>query len=136
MLFCMTEETRGDYDKIRQALSDEDAKLYEEFAVEPSLLELALDTLTGRNRWVSILSILVGIVFMALGLYSLWRLLNTESITSVICWALGFVFCMGVISMMKIWYWMEMQRISVVREIKRLELQVACLTQRLTEEDP
>ncbi len=50
--------------------------------------------------------------------------------------ARGFVFCMGAISMMKIWYWMEMQRIGVTREIKRLELQVACLTQRLTEDNP
>ena len=32
---------------------------------------------------------------------------------------------------LKIWFWMEIQRNSVVREIKRLELQVANLSRQL-----
>ncbi len=123
-------------DKIRQSLSDEDAALYEQFAVEPSILELALDTFKGRNRIMYIISLFVGTAVIVLGLFSLWKLTNAESTNSLIHWALGIVFCLGAISMMKIWFWMEMQRISVTREIKRLEFQVACLTQRLTEENP
>ena len=121
--------------EIRQALSAEDAQLYEQFAVEPSLLELALQTLSGRNRWLSVLAILIGVIFMALGVFSLWQLLQAESVHALVRWSLGFVFCMAAISMMKIWYWMEMQRISVTREIKRLELQVALLAQRLEQAD-
>ena len=58
-------------DKIRQALSGEDAELYEQFAVEPSLLELAVDALKSQNRWVSAIAIITGMVFMALGI--LWN---------------------------------------------------------------
>ena len=121
--------------EIRQALSAEDAELYEQFSVEPSLLELALQTLSGRNRWLSVLSIFVGIIFMALSVFSLWQLAHAESVHSLIYWTIGFGFCMAAVAMMKVWYWMEMQRISVTREIKRLELQVALLNQRLTASD-
>ena len=121
--------------EIRQALSAEDVELYEQFAVEPSLLELALQTLSGRNRWLSVLSIFIGAIFMGLGVYSLWQLAHAESVHTLIYWTIAFGFCMAAISMMKVWYWMEMQRISVTREIKRLELQVALLNQRLTAKD-
>ena len=36
-------------DKIRQALSDEDAREFEQFAAEPSLLELAMELFKRRN---------------------------------------------------------------------------------------
>ena len=122
--------------EIRQALTGKEAHLYEQFAAEPSVLELALDTLKGRNWWVSAVGITVGIVFMAIGVFSLWKVFDTGSVAGVIRWSLAFLFSMAAVSMMKIWYWMEMQRISVAREIKRLELQVACLTEHLKKTMP
>ncbi|MEE8169622.1 MAG: DUF6768 family protein [Phycisphaerae bacterium] len=38
---------------------------------------------------------------------------------------------MSAVAMLKIWYWMEMQRIVVMREIKRVELQIARLAARI-----
>jgi hypothetical protein len=35
--------------------------------------------------------------------------------------------------MLKVWYWIEMQRIVVMREIKRVELQIARLSARIRE---
>lgn len=116
--------------RIQDALSAEDAELYEQFAVEPSLLELALDTLQGRNRLLSVLTIIVGTVFMGIGAYCLWQLLTVDSVRHVVQWSLAFTFCMAAVGMMKLWYWMEMQRISLTREIKRLELQLAHLANR------
>lgn len=122
--------------KIQEALSAEDAQLYEQFAVEPSLLESALDTLRGRHRVLAALIIVVGTVFLGVSAYCLWQLLTAESVRLVVQWSLGFMFCMAAISMMKLWYWMEMQRISVIREIKRLELQVAHLANRVGNDTP
>ena len=120
-------------EKIRQALSEEDAKLFEEFAEEPSLMEMALETLKGRNRWATALVMIVGTIFMALGVLSIVKFFSTEETKSLIAWAMGFAFCMGAVSMMKIWAWMEIEKNSTLREIKRLELQVARLSQQLSE---
>ena len=49
----------------------------------------------------------------------------------MIGWAMAFGFSMATVSMLKLWAWMEIEKNTTVREIKRLELQVAMLTQRL-----
>ncbi len=120
-------------DKIRQALSEEDAKLFEEFSEEPSLMELALETLKGRNRWATAMVMIVGTLFMVLGIFSLFQFSSAQETKALISWALAFVFCMAAVSMMKIWAWMEIEKNSTLREIKRLELQVARLSQQLAD---
>ena len=118
-------------DKIKQALAAEDAELYAQFAQEPSLLEQGLELLQSRNRWVTALVMIMTTIFLVLGFYSLWRFFAAQEIKALMSWALAFGFCMATVSMMKIWAWMEMEKNNTVREIKRLELQVARLTQRL-----
>ncbi|MDP6720438.1 MAG: hypothetical protein QGG36_19960 [Pirellulaceae bacterium] len=119
--------------KIKQALAEEDAELYAQFAQEPSLLEQGLELLQSRNRWMTALVMIVMTIFMVAGVYSLWRFSAADEVKSLIAWAMGFGFSMAAVSMMKIWAWMEMEKNNTVREIKRLELQVARLTQRLGE---
>jgi len=119
-------------DKIRQALAAEDAELYARFA-EPSLLEQGLELLQSRNRWMTALVMIAMTIFLVIGFYSLWRFFAAQEMKALLSWAIGFGSCMAAVSMMKIWAWMEMEKNNVVREIKRLELQVARLTQRLGE---
>ena len=120
-------------DKIKQALAAEDAELYAQFAQEPSLLEQGLELLQGRNRWMTALVMIVMTIFLVIGFYSLWRFFAAQEAKELVGWAMGFGSCMAAVSMMKIWAWMEMEKNNTVREIKRLELQVARLTQRLGE---
>jgi hypothetical protein len=40
-------------------------------------------------------------------------------------WGAGFFFCANVARGSKLWYWMQVERISMIREIKRVELMVA-----------
>lgn len=47
-------------------------------------------------------------------------------------WATGFVVCAIAIAMMKVWYWLELNKNSLAREIKRLELELANLSRRLS----
>ncbi len=120
-------------DKIKQALPAEDAELYTRFLLEPSLLEQGLELLQSRNRWMNALMLIVMPIFLAIGFYSLWRFFAAQETKELVGWAMGFGACMAGISMMKIWAWMQMETNNAVREIKRLELQVARLTQRLGE---
>ena len=109
-----------------------DSRFENSTTVDPSLLELALAPLKGTRRWLALGAIPVGVVFMGVGIFSLWSFMNAESVSSLIQWALAFVFCMGAVSMMKIWYWMEMQGLILTRHVKGLELQVSRLEQQLT----
>jgi hypothetical protein len=40
--------------------------------------------------------------------------------------------CFGVVMAVKVWYWLEMTRLALTREIKRVELQVLQMGRRPT----
>lgn len=120
-------------DEIRQALSGDDAAAFDEFAGEQSLLEQAFELLKGRNRWFNIWVMVVTFVFLFLALFCSWKFYYATNVKELIGWSIGIGISIGTISMLKIWAWMEMEKNSTVREIKRLELQVARLSKRLGE---
>jgi hypothetical protein len=51
----------------------------------------------------------------------------------MIRWGAAMLLCFGVITAIKIWYWLEMNRLALTRELKRVELRVAQLAQKLSE---
>jgi len=118
-------------DEIRQALSDEDAVEYDKFADEQSLLAQALELWKGKNRWLNIGGMVVTFAFMVLAIVCAWKFYQAEDIKELLGWSLGLGFLFAVIGMLKLWAWMEMEKNSTIREIKRLELQVARLSRRL-----
>jgi hypothetical protein len=117
-------------DEIREALSAEDARLLEEFDEEPSLVELTIKSMTSRFRLTNVMGAVVMVIFMVLGLFSVWQFFQATELKALISWSLSIMFCVTTIGLMKIWYWMLIIRYDATREIKRLELQVARLAQQ------
>ena len=70
-------------------------------------------------------------MFLGLGVFSAIKFFKAEATNDVVTWASAFIVCMIGVSMLKIWYWMEMQRNILTREIKRVELQIARLAARI-----
>ena len=118
-------------EKIREALRREDAELLEHYQTEPPVHELLIETFRGRRVWMSSLAVVFTFVFFGLSLFALYGFFHAEGTRSLIAWASGFLWSSLAVAMLKIWFWMEIQRNSVVREIKRLELQVANLSRQL-----
>jgi len=59
--------------------------------------------------------------------YSAVRFFGAETTRTQIAWSVGFLTSNMVVAMMKMWFWMQMDKNTVIREVKRLELQVATL---------
>jgi len=118
-------------EKIREALRREDAELLAHYQTEPPVHELLIDAFRGRRVWLSSLAVVFTIVIFGLSLYALYGFFHAEGTRSLIAWACGFLWASLAVAMLKIWFWMEIQRNAVVREIKRLELQVANLSRQL-----
>lgn len=118
-------------DEIREALSAEDARLMEEYSAEPSLLEVTIKSMTGRFQRINLIGVVVMVIFVGLGFYSGWQFYQATELKTLLGWSLAVMFCVTTVGMMKIWYWMLINRYDATREIKRLELQVARLAQQL-----
>ncbi len=112
---------------IRKALTDEETEIDERIFDEPGVFELLTSSFRGKMRHLAVLGIVMGIVMMAVGIYSLTRFLNAPDVPGMLRWGALMFFSILGITAMKIWHWMEMQRHALTREIKRLELQVANL---------
>ena len=117
--------------KIREALRKEDAELFQEIGEEPGIFEIVFETFRGRRRWLNVLGAACTVTFLAFGIVSAVAFFRAEATRDVVMWAAACVMCMSAVAMLKVWYWMELQRIVVMREIKRVELQIARLAARI-----
>lgn len=117
--------------KIQEALRDEDAEIFAEFGGEPSIFEMLMETFRGRHRWLNILGAFWMLVFLVLGVLSAIKFFNAQETRGMLMWAGATIICTSCVSMLKVWYWMELHNNGLTREIKRLELQIARLAGRI-----
>lgn len=118
-------------DKIREALQREDAELFDDLAGEQSVYEMIVGSFRGRHRKIMMLNAFWICVFLALGLIAAVAFFAAEATREMILWAAVFIFSASAVSMLKMMYWMELNKNAVTREIKRLELQIARLANRI-----
>lgn len=111
--------------KIREALEQEDNALEEATRAEASTWELFSSTMKGRNRFLGMLVHFWILVFTISIFYCIYRYFQTDEIRPSITWGLGVVVSGMIVASFKIFVWMEMQKNSVLREVKRVELQLA-----------
>ena len=118
----------NDIDKmIRDALSAEDHDLLADLGDEPTILQMVADTFRGRMKWVVVLVYVATTTFFLLGIFSAVRFLSAETERDLIRWGVALMCCLVVVYAPKIWYWMELNKNTVMREVKRVELQIARL---------
>ena len=117
---------------IREALSQEEAEILERLG-EQSLPEMVTGLFRGKRRWLAVLSMTSQTVFFVLAIYTAVEFFGAAEIRDMLIWGAAFYFCVLASMANKLWSWMEMNRNSVTREIKRLELQIAHLASELRE---
>ena len=119
---------------IREAMDNEDDRRWFDELDEQSLREMVLDSFKGKSRWLVYTVYLSVAVFAVLFVVSTIRFFSVASQREMLAWGLSAIFCSIAIAMLKIWYWIELNKNAVTREIKRFELQLARLTSRFGEE--
>ncbi len=113
-------------DKIRQALQAESDNVWKDVE-EQGLFEQALDVMRGKHRFLTVIANVVIAVFFAMMVYCVVRFFDAQTTRTQIAWSVGFLASNMVVAMLKLWFWMQMDKNTVIREVKRLELQVATL---------
>ncbi len=115
---------------ITEALSREETEFYDKLGKQ-SVHDLVTELFGGRYRWLNLASIPVMIAFCAALIYCGWRFYHAPEVREMLLWGVGLFYTGAVIMAMKLWAWMEIQRNSLTREIKRVELQLAHLAGKL-----
>ncbi len=82
-----------------------------------TLTTMLCDIFTGPlKNWVY-LTMVFGLGFTVLFIYSLWQFWIAETVTTHLHWGLAVILSAMVIMLMKIWFWMLMMRNSIVRAL-------------------
>ena len=90
-----------------------------------SLVRDALSALRSRSILINIGSIVAGIGMTAVAVWLAFQLFRSTDANRSVLYATGVLFCMMMVLAIKVWFWMEMERNSLLREIKRVEWLVA-----------
>ncbi len=111
---------------IKQTLNEEEADFYNELD-EQNVLEMLGGLFHGKNRWIMILLNIVMVVVFVIFIYCLINFLSTENTNELLRWGAGGFLCLTSILLVKLFVWMQMDKNAILREMKRLELQISSL---------
>jgi uncharacterized protein DUF6768 len=116
---------------IKESLTQEEAAFYDELD-EQNPFEMMEGLFHGRNKWIMILMNVVLLFFFGLFIYSLIQFLNAEATNDLILWASASFASFAIVGFLKLYAWMQMDKNAILRELKRLELQVSSLAGKMS----
>jgi hypothetical protein len=116
---------------IRQSLSSEDAALFDRLGADQALHRQVLATFQGRLRWFNVAGWIAGFVLFGVACLFAWRFAQAEDVGTMLRWGAASALAFAGLALVKVWFWLELQKNDIVREVKRLEVQVASLAAQL-----
>ena len=111
---------------IKDTLTEDEAKFYAELD-EQNVLQMLEGVYSGKNKWLMILMNIVQVAFFVLFIYCVIKFFVVEETNDLIRWGIFGSVALFAQSMLKLFTWMQMDKNAIIREIKRLELQVSSL---------
>ncbi|PIQ47761.1 MAG: hypothetical protein COW03_13500 [Cytophagales bacterium CG12_big_fil_rev_8_21_14_0_65_40_12] len=113
-------------DLIHQALNKEEAAYYDQLG-EQNLPQMVFGLFKGRNGWLNVVMVIITFAILGVMIFTIIEMLKAEDLGDKMEWMfyslLGFI----TIVLMKIWSWNQLDKNAILRELKRLEYQVALL---------
>ena len=117
-------------DRIRQALQDDAEEKFLSSGDEQAMIQQMLATFRGRNRWLAALAMVYTFVFFVLSIVCIVFFFRATETKDYVMWATAALFCWIAVGLLKSWWFMQMDKHAILREVKRLELQVAKLASK------
>jgi len=98
---------------------------------EQSLFQMIGSSFRGRQWWLSCIAWVYIFVFTGLAVFAAVRFFGAETTRAQILYATIFAITAAIAMAVKMWYWMILNRNSIQREIKRLEMTITQLTNKV-----
>ena len=115
---------------IKETLTEQEAKFYDELD-EQNLFDMVIGVFRGKNKWMFIYINVIQVLTFIAFIYCLVQFFNTEETNDLIKWGLAGFLAIFATTMLKLFTWMQMDKNAIIREIKRLEIQVSSLSGKM-----
>ncbi|WP_298512743.1 DUF6768 family protein [uncultured Kordia sp.] len=125
--------TLEDIDKlIKETLTEEESKFYDELE-EQGLWGSVKSIFMGKLGWLAVIMNIVNLAAFGVLVYCLIQFFTVTETNEMLKWGLGILICSMFNAMIKLYAWMQMDKRAILREMKRLELQVSSLSAKISE---
>lgn len=121
----MTRSTQDLDRMIAEALDAEDREIFGELGEEPGYFAQAFGLFRGKLAWVMWVAYITNIVCAGLAIWAAWKMFQTTDPVMTTRWGVLIVVSMVVGVFMKSSLGYQLLSNRVLREVKRLELQIA-----------
>ncbi|MEO9869749.1 DUF6768 family protein [Ekhidna sp.] len=115
---------------IKEALSDDERELFNNYE-EQGMFEMIGGLFQGKMKWLNGLTAFIQLIILGFAVYFGYRFFGTDQVTEMIRFGGLFFLFMIMMTTLKIFHMMEMNKNATIREIKRMELQISVLTNSL-----
>ena len=123
----MTQEN----DRLRAAVEADDETFLNSLEKERGLFAQIGETFRGPMRTMTIAANVAVLIATAVGLWAVWKMFGAASTREMILWA-GAAWAAWTLQIgIKQWIWSRVNTLSILREMKRMELRMAALEARL-----
>lgn len=111
---------------IKESLSREEAEFYASLE-EEGLTQKIRGLYTGKMGWMAIATGIVNVIAAVVSVYCLYQIFTVPGTTEILRYVAVLFIAWSFGCMVKLWQWMQMDKNSIIREMKRLEFQIAIL---------
>ncbi len=115
-------------DRLTSSLGTDDEEFLKSLEEERGVFTQMFDTFQGPMRFWMVFVFLLSIVFFAIAVRSVFGILEAESARNTALWSAAFSFSILAVAMLKIFVWMRMNHLSILRELKKIELRITRLS--------
>ncbi len=121
----------SDYDlRLRDGLSADDEAFLKTLENERGLIGQLGDTFRGGMAGWTVFAVALSLVFFAFSVLCFYKLAGAQEWRDGLVWLSGAIAGWVSVGLIKIWFWQRMNLISVLRELKKIELRLARLEER------
>ncbi len=115
---------------IEEALGKEERDLLVRIGEEPGFFGMAFGLFSGRLGWVNMVMVAVQALTFIAGAYAAWMFFEAADTVTQLRWGLPSAVLLILSTMIKVSMWPEIHANRLMRELKRIELQLAQARQR------
>lgn len=114
-------------DRLRAGLSADDEAFLKSLDDEPGLFAQLGSAFAGSMKAWTAFAFVLSFVFFLFSIWAAWQAWTAPALQQSVTWMGVALAAWIAVGLMKIWFWLRMNHLTLLREIKRLELQVTRL---------
>ncbi len=110
--------------RLKESLSAEDEAFLRNLEDGESLFGQLGSTFAGPMKFWTGFAFVLAFAFFGIAVWAGFQLYEASEPRLMMVWLCVFLFAMIAVGLIKIWFWMRMNHLALLRELKRIELRL------------